>query len=204
MNKFEHHYKAWRKTRINFLKSLIDVQGLRILEMGAGHGQVGEDLSHLGAKVLFAEGRPEHVEAMQDRMPLADVVQTDFDGFWLIPGDFDLVLHWGLLYHLNDWRTSLTCALAHAPYVCLETEVADSNDPFFEIKSEEKGFDQALGGIGSHPTAPMIEYFLGEQGATIVRYDVPSLNAEFHKYDWQVTESKTWNVGQRRFWMIKS
>ena len=34
---------------------------------------------------------------------------------------FDLIVHWGLLYHLYNWKEDLKECLKLADYICLET-----------------------------------------------------------------------------------
>ncbi len=203
---FTHHYNNWRQTRINKVRQILGAdfaKGKTILELACGHGHTGLQLAGEGATVTFAEGRPEHIEALLAKAPDADVIQLDQDKSWDLGRKFDLVIHWGVLYHLDNWKEDLRCTLNHSDLVCMETEVADSSDPKFEIKQSEEGTDQALNGTGSHPSPAMIEEYLTSLGATFVRYDDSDINSLFHHYDWPVRETKQWKPGQRRFWMIR-
>jgi hypothetical protein len=121
-------------------------------------------------------------------------------------GGFDLILHWGVLYHLDDWRRDLKDALDRTSLLCLETEIWDSPDPTFEHKREEssKLYDQALNGIGTIMSASCIEGYLSSLGASVVRYQDADLNAGPMKYDWEEGSiPHGFSMGQRRFWMIR-
>ena len=60
---FAGHYDKWRLVRINKVLELFGVdyfKGKKILELGAGHGDMGAFFCELGANVLCLEGRLEN------------------------------------------------------------------------------------------------------------------------------------------------
>ena len=123
---------------------------------------------------------------------------------WELEKKFDIVIHWGVLYHLNDWKSDLISTLKHSDLIFLESEVSDSDDVNFDLKIKEKdGYDQALDGIGSRPSANNVELFIKNLGFDIERFDDENLNSTFHQYNWKVTNTNTWRHGLRRFWIIK-
>lgn len=208
IEKFEGHYDAWRTSRIRKIESLYGKEffrGKSLLELGCGLGHVGLYFRSLGADVTFADGRSEYIEDIKSRYPEVSTLVLDQDKNWFILKRFDIVIHWGVLYHLNNWQRDLRCALAHAPLLFLETEVCDSDDPTFEIKVDEpaEGYDQALHRTGSRPSAPMIEEHLAALSAAFIRFDDSRINADIHRYDWQIKNTKTWEHGLRRFWLVK-
>ena len=88
--------------------------------------------------------------------------------------------------------------------IFLESEVSDSDDVNFDLKIKEKdGYDQALDGIGSRPSADNVELFIKNLGFDIERFDDENLNSTFHQYSWKVTNTNGWRHGLRRFWIIK-
>lgn len=206
MTGFTHHYDHWRRVRIDKLHKIFGPDffvGKSVMELACGHGDTGRELSELGASVTFVEGRQEHIDVLLGHKPDAETFCVDQDKSWSLDRKFDFVIHWGVLYHLNNWKEDLRCVLEHTNLMTLETEVADSNDPDFEIKVPEKGFDQAINLTGSRPTAAMVEKHLTDLGATFVRYDDADLNSSFHQYNWPVRETKTWKAGRRRFWIVR-
>jgi len=203
---FEGHYSGWRETRIAKLVRIMGSDwfpGKSVLELGAAYGHIGKRMVDLGCStVVCAEGRAEHIERMKQLHPEVTPLHLDLDSKWDLSRQFDLVIHWGVMYHLDDWKDSLARAIQHAPFVCLETEVSATIDPTFDIKVGEFGFDQALNGTGSRPSPAHIEATVMENGATYERYDHSDINFAFHLYDWDSNDGK-WEHGRRRFWMIR-
>ena len=124
------------------------------------------------------------------------------------PVKFDLVIHWGILYHLTNWQQDLASALRHTNLLCLESEVGDSEDPTHDPKVRE-GWpgDSALGeegdSDGSRPSAAHVEKILDDLGCTYTRYDDADLNFHYHKYDWKANNTGLAPAGQRRFWLVR-
>ena len=210
MARFDGHYFEWSARRI---EAIIDWYGgdwfrdKRVLEVGAGYGDIGLAFWQLGADVTWTEGRKEHVDVLRQRLsmvPAERIMLLDAEGGLKLPEGtprFDLVVHLGLLYHLDEWRPSLIDAAEMAPFMVLETEVCDSSDPSVEVKVEEHdGYDQALHGTGSRPSAEMIEGVMAGAGLHYQRLADDRCNASIHVYDWPVTNSKQWKDGQRRWW----
>jgi hypothetical protein len=203
------NYEEWRKKRITLLTEIVGGEewyaGKYILEVGCGLGHVGKYLQTLGAFVTFTEGRKEQVDTMLEEKHNIHLI--DHDKPWAFDHHFDLIIHWGLLYHLANWQQDLKCALAHSNLICLETLVIDSYDPTIEIKMEEDKFriDQSLNGKGTRPSVARLEQFFRNQNCAYTRYDDESLNQAFHAYDWLEGKRPYHDRpfdGLRRFWMI--
>ena len=203
---FTGHYDLWRSKRIAAIIEWFGPRwflGKRVLELGAGYGDIGLVFHGLGADVTFSDGRAEHVETMKQRLPMvnpANIVVMDAEQGIPLPGPFNLIVHLGVLYHLDNWRQSLIDAAKKAPFMVLETEVCDSDDPTLELKVRENGYDQALRGQGTRPSAPMIEKVLTDAGWKHQRLTDDRCNASRHVYDWQVENTGTWRHGVRRWW----
>jgi SAM-dependent methyltransferase len=204
--RFEGHYRDWRRRRAAAIVERYGAELLRgaaVLELGCGYGDIGVMLSVLGAEVTFAEGRREHVDVMRERypsLPAERFVVYDAEQAWPFRDRFDLVLNLGLLYHLDQWERCLVDSLRAADHVVIETEVCDSDDPALVLKVTEEGFDQALSGTGSRPSAAAVERVLRREGFRYQRVADSRCNAAFHRYDWPVTGSGEWEDGLRRFW----
>ena len=204
--RFEGHYAGWRQSRISKIEKIFGklfFQNKSILELGAGFGHIGEHFQSLGSRVSFAEGREENVLILKQKFN--DVYHLNQNDQWNLNKKFDIVIHWGVLYHLDNWKQDLICALNHSKILLLESEVSDSDDPTFEIKvNEHTEYDQSVNGIGSRPSAQNIENAIINLGFTFQRYDDSDLNYDFHVYDWSVTNSNTWRHGLRRFWIVQA
>lgn len=197
--------KQWNSNRLGKLYEILGESwfpGKRILEVAAGHGENGKALAAKGASVLFTEGRELFVNFLKKEGLDAQVL--DLDGAWTLDEQFDLIVHWGVLYHLDKWKESLESALEHAPLVCLETIVSESRELTFELKRKEDGYDQALLGTGTIMSAEYLESHLSSLGATFVRYDDLSLDANgCANYSWFPGEPKIDLNWRRRFWMVR-
>jgi hypothetical protein len=205
---FNGHYDDWRKKRIDKIVSIYGkdfFDGKTILELGAGTGKNGLMFAAMGAKVTYAEARQEHLNVLLSNNPNVETILLDQDAEWNLGRKFDIVIHWGVLYHLDNWKRDLSCTIKHSNLIFLESIVCVSDDPNFEVKLHEEGYDQALHNIGSRPSAPMIESHLNQIGCTFTRYDDGDLNSSSHKYDWVVSETDQRDIamGCRRFWIVK-
>lgn len=204
---FELHFIEWRKARIAKLLSILGEEwfvGKKVLELGCGFGHIGHELKKYNARVTFAEGREEFIDRIRQQNPGSDIYLLDNDLPWEIDDRFDLIIHWGLLYHLKNWKQDLTCCLSHSPLICLETEVVDSDDKTLELQVCENHYDASLHHVGTRPSVASIESFLTESGCRYRRHDDKDLNASYMVYDWAPGSfAGQWQLGYRRFWMIE-
>lgn len=205
---FDGHYDEWRRKRISKMASVLGgyewFKGKKVLELACGHGHVGSSLFDYGADVTLCDGRTEYIEHVRIKFPhLKSYVVDQTQPYFL--GNFDLVIHWGVMYHLpaKFWKQDLSCAANHANLICLETEVCDTEDPSFCIEPQESGYDQSMHSTGIRPSASMVEQEISSLGFKFDRYDDPDLSTPSHYYHWKVEETKTWRGGMRRFWIIR-
>ncbi len=171
-----------------------------LLELGCGHGDNGHEFYKLGAIVTCSDARKEHIDVLKNKYPHleASVVDCDNDN---ITDNYDIILHWGLLYHLNDIERHITNISQRCKVLLLETEVSDSDDTTFYIKTRESGCDQAFNCIGTRPSESYVEKILTNSGFNYKIINDSILNAEFHKYDWDIKNTRKWQHGLRRFWI---
>lgn len=206
-NHFMGHYEYWRMKRVTAIVEYYGeswFRGKKVLELGCGYGDIGHIFATLGAEVVFAEGRAENCEVLRRRYPGSRIYQMNCENEWPFPEDeqFDLILHMGLLYHLNNFEFSLEKCLAHTRRLVLETEVCDSTDPNLILKpiEQSENYDQSLTGQGSRPSAAYLEHFLTVRNWDYEQVKDSRCNAMFHVYDWPVKNTNTWCHGLRRFW----
>lgn len=175
-------------------------QGKTLLEVGCGYGDVGALFSQLGSRVTSSDVRVEHIAIAGGRHPelTCKIVDSDKEK---INQKFDIIVHWGLLYHLTNIESHLADVTANCDYLLLETEVADSSDVDYCVKHAERGCDQAFSNVGSVFSWAMIENLLKKNGLEFLKVTDSVLNAEFHHYDWPVKDDKRHVMGQRCFWI---
>jgi SAM-dependent methyltransferase len=213
---FNLSYNRWRQTRVNKILSIFGNQWDKkeVLELACGYGNIGLYLKSLGANVTFADARQNHLDIVLAKDNTSNVIQIDQDQYWNIHKRFDIIIHFGVLYHLNDWRQDLKCALHHTDNLLLESAVSDSSKEYeCKFYEEEEGGQNAFNSIGSLPSALTIENYINDLGYHFKRFDDIDLNTKRYKYDWVVSDPDLSNIqiksfedkplyGGRRFWWI--
>jgi len=200
---FTGHYEDWRKSRMNAIQKYIHpgyFQSKTLLELGCGYADIGNMFYELGANVTSCDARTEHLDVVKERYPHIKtfVFNGENDD---IAEKYDIILHWGLLYHLSKIEEHLEKVLQKCDVLLLETEVSDSDDPQFYISIDESGFDQAYHNEGIRPSQQFVEKELKKNGFEYKLIKDPIINSTFHVYDWDITNSNTWKGGYRRFWI---
>lgn len=215
--RFMDHYRGWRKTRIDKIEKIFGKEFFKdktILELACGYGDIGKHFKeNLGAKLTFAEGREEHIPFILENNPLSEVIHLNQEEPWLLDEKYDIIIHFGVMYHLENWKQDLECTLKHTDLVILESEIANSDDPKFEQKFiDPESYDQSIheSKKATRPSAGFVESVFEENGFSFIRYDDADLNDGIHKYDWVVTNeatptnsSREVGGGLRRFWVAK-
>ena len=204
MGDFDGHYTQWRESRLNGLdKYLVDdfFNGKKVLELGCARADIAYTLQNKGANVTGCDGRQENLTLANTFYPSVNTFLWDGEKD-PIPEYYTVIVHQGLLYHLNkdSLQTHLTNVLSNCDVLILESEVCDSSD-LDVFEAYEIGYDQALNGVGSRPSESFVEKILAENGFSFKSIKDSILNAVFHTYDWEITNSKEWKHGQRRFWI---
>jgi len=202
---FRGHYIEWRAKRLAAILNHYGPTfflGKTLLELGCGHADIGAFFANLGAKVTCTDARPEHLVVVRRRHPGLKTITANLETEWPL-GSYDIIIHMGVLYHLKNFTGSLEHACQNCRNLILETEVCDSDDPNFVLQTQEAGFDQAMSGIGSRPSAEAIEKVLRACGMSYERITDDRCNSHIHRYNWPVTNTKTWEHGLRRFWFAE-
>ena len=201
--------QEWNEKRLKFILGIWGKDwfpGKRILEVACGRGFFGQEFKKLGAEVVFTDARQMFVDELVNNGYTAQVM--DQDKPWNVTGPFDLVIHFGVLYHLDDWKQDLRCAIETAPLVLLETEATDSLDPTYEQKIREGDhYDQAFNFNATRFSDTHVEAFLTELGVPFTRYDDPAIDVlPIFVYSWKhgVVDGPGYhgNSIRRRMWLI--
>lgn len=199
---FVYHYPGWTASRMSGINKYIDptfFQGKKMLEMGCGWAVNGNEFSKLGCDVTSCDVRQEHLEVARTMYSHLKFLLVDGDDH-IIPPGFDIILHWGLLYHLYDVEAHVKAVSENCNYLLLESEIVDSSEDF-QIVVEERGFDQAFHNKGTHASETRIEAFLTRGGFQFRKIMDPILNFGIHLYDQPIRETKLQIMGNRRFWI---
>lgn len=200
---FRDHYDAWIQSRMNGINKYVRPDFFKnktLLELGGGHAHIGNKFHELGAIVTSSDARKEHIEVASNTYPHIKMLLIDGDKN-SIDSSYDVILHWGLLYHLKEIETHLEQVSQKCNVLLLETEVSNSDDDSFYIQTNESGYDQAFNSLGIRPSPTYVEKVLRKNGFQFKMIKDPILNSSFHVYDWEVDNSKQWYGGLRRFWI---
>lgn len=149
-------FLAINKARLNHLDSLgFFFKGRRVLELGSGIGDITEWLLQKRALVTAVEAREENVAFFEQRFPRVPVFRIDLNcpNFGLEWERFDLVICYGLLYHLRkpmvalDWASQLCRGV-----LLVETCVTSEREDTLSYVIEKDSLTQAVDGVGCRPT----------------------------------------------------
>ncbi len=200
---FSDHYNNWRTSRIEGIKKYIDLnffKGKSMLELGCGYADLGNIFYNFGCSVTSTDARKEHLEIVNKVYPhiYTHILDCDKDKISI---KYDIILHWGVLYHLSNIYDHIKNVCEQTDYLLLETEVADVLDSDTILKVSENGYDQAFNNIGSRPSEQYIEKILTEFNFDFKIIKDPIINSDFHIYDWDITDTKKWKSGLRRYWI---
>lgn len=114
--------------RIKMLDERIGLTGKRVLEIGCFEGVHTAGLARLGAEVTALDVRPANVMKTLTRLAYhgenAQVLQADAEALTIEPGAFDVVFHFGVLYHLVDPVAHLMSLKGVASFIYLDTHIA--------------------------------------------------------------------------------
>jgi hypothetical protein len=211
---FLERYDQWRIKRINKILELYGIdyfKGKTILELGSGLGEIGAFFAEIGANTLCLDGRIQNVNfanLKHRKLPNFKCqhynLEHDFSKF----GRFDLILNFGLLYHLKNVDSHLACCFTMSDDMLLETVVCDSTDPYkIDFCDEDKNSnEESLTGTGSRPSPFYVERIAEEHGFDALRYFTEDLNIDdLYSYNWKHDggEKPGDNYRLRRFWRIK-
>lgn len=199
----------YRMRRANLINKTLEIcgtdwSGKRIIELGGGHGDIGAFFADAGAEVLCVEGRTENanIAKLKHRnIPRFTCVQRNLENDFTDLGKFDLVLHFGLLYHIRNIEEHMWNCTQLGNEMLMELEALDSlDDHKVELVEEDKDiFSLGLTGGGVRPSPLYVKRVFNE-----FEYDVQiitdgKLNYGDHKYDWEHKDDGGVAAYQRRF-----
>jgi SAM-dependent methyltransferase len=182
---------------------------MKVLEVGAGLGHIGDVFEQLGFGVTSTDGRPEYVQRMKARGRASFVLDLDETGVDEV-GDFDLILAFGVLYHLRDPERFVRSCGMKASVLLLETLVSDSPNAICPRVAEAGGWrgkDQALHAYGCRPSPRWVEEACSAAGFDAVRdISSPVGNWVIGRFDWEPRGTGEWKrdgVNLRKMWICE-
>lgn len=157
------HYERLNISRAEVLREILreltQPLGLRTaIDIGCGLGFFSQLMSTLGLQVTAVDGRHENIEEGKKRYPNIRFLCFDVqDPSLLSLGEFDLVLCFGLLYHLEN----PLLAVRHLQAITTQLLIAESvtfpgEEPVMALIDEELHEDQGLNHVAFYPTEPCL------------------------------------------------
>ena len=163
--------KARQSTLLELLRSLKTELELRsALDVGCGIGDFSKFLSEFGFRVLAVDGRPQNVDEARRRHPGIDFTVADADDLCSAKlGAFDLILCFGLLYHLeNPFRTIRQLHSLTKKVLVLEGMCVPDANPTMSLFDEAPVEDQSLNCVAFYPSEACLIKMLYRSGFPFV------------------------------------
>ena len=138
-----------------FLSGLVVQGGVkRVLDVGCGYGYFSNYLKSTKLHVVAVDGRRENVAEAKNRYPDIDFHVYDIENpSCLSLGSFDLVLCFGLLYHLeNPFQAIRHLYALSDPYLLIETMIAPDRSAISLLYEESPSNNQGLNYMAWMPT----------------------------------------------------
>lgn len=127
---------------------------LTALDAGAGVGFFSQTLSECGLQVCGFDGREENVAEARKRYPHIPFAQGDLQERSILAlGQFDLVLCFGLLYHLeNPLQAIRNLHALTGKCLLLESMCIPDEKPSMLLREEPREDDQSLTDVAYYPS----------------------------------------------------
>jgi len=143
---------------------------LSALDVGCGVGYFSKFLADLGFQVAAIDGREENVIEARRRYPEIDFQTRNAEELSQAEiGTYDLVLCFGLLYHLeNPFRAIRNLHSVTNRVLLLESMCAPGDEPSLQLLDEYHADDQGLSYVAFYPTESCLVKMLYRAGFPFV------------------------------------
>jgi FkbM family methyltransferase len=164
------------------VRALKPALGLRTaVDAGCGVGFFAQTLTELGLEARGFDGRFENVVEARKRFPKVEFEYGDIESAEVAAlGTFDLVLCFGLLYHLESPMRAIRHLRAlTGKGLLIESMVVPGDDARMVLREEPSQVDQSLTDMAFYPSEPCLVKMLYRAGFAHV-YRVPRLPEHDH------------------------
>lgn len=180
------------RARLDHLASLgLSWAGKSVLDVGCGVGHFSQAVAQNGCRVVGVDAREENIRVFRERHPHIEARVANVEQDLSALGTFDVVLCYGLLYHLeNPCQALRNLAAVCRDLLIVETIVCDHEQPVAVWDDETKSANQALMGLGCRPSPSLVTLAVNRIGFPLVYAPLdPPRHAEF-EVKW--TNSLAW------------
>jgi FkbM family methyltransferase len=186
------HYLALNKTRGETIRQLLAtvrpvLKLTTALDAGCGLGFFSALLEEAGLAVKGFDGRLENVIEARRRFPRIPFAERDIEDRGIVElGEFDLVLCFGLLYHLeNPMRAIRHLRALTGSGLLLESMCVPGSGSTMMLREEPRQEDQSLTDTAVYPTETCLVKMLYRAGfATVYRVSVMPDHDDFRESEW--------------------
>lgn len=199
---FFYGYGVWTQLRFNRIIKHYGIEffkGKTLLEVGCGTGDFGNRFYEIGAVVTCVDGRSEHIEILNNKHPHLKSYVANLNESLGISDFFDIILHAGTLYHLNDYKSRIKESCAQCNYLILETVVTNSRKDEDSRSEKTELLDASINGKASWPSIIGVETVLTANNFLYTRL-LDELNVGFRKYDGDGVGGNNWYGEYRSLW----
>lgn len=136
------------------------------IDVGCAIGDFSSFLEEKGLRAMGVDGRPENVEEARRRFPGIEFRVFDAEDARVKDlGAFDLLLCFGLLYHLeNPFRVVRNLCAMTTKIALIESMCPPGARPVLELQDEGDGEDQSLNLVAFYPSEPCLVKMLYRAG----------------------------------------
>jgi SAM-dependent methyltransferase len=169
------------------------------LDVGCGVGYFAKFLSDLGFQVIAVDGREENATEAKRRYPeITFLTKNAEDPSLLEVGNFDFVLSFGLLYHLeNPFRAIRNFHSLTRKLLLVESMYIPGNDTSLQLLDEGHADNQGLNHVAFYPTESCLVKMLYRAGFPFVyRFEKLPGDAQFITTVWR-KRSRTFLAASR-------
>lgn len=161
--------------RRSFIKPLLEELRTKLhissaVDVGCGVGHFSKFLNDCGFRVTAIDGREQNIEECKRRYPEITFRQKNVEDLYPEQlGRFDLVLCFGLLYHLeNPFRAIRNLYSLTEQVLLVESMCAPGTNPTMELLDEHKLINQGLHHVAFYPTESCLVKMLYRAGFPFV------------------------------------
>jgi len=173
--------------RTNVLDSILEDLKLQdseirsCLDAGCGVGYFSKFLKEKRFDVTSFDIKEENIIEAKKRVKDVDFFVDDLENLKNIKGNFDLVLCFGLLYHLeNPLKALRNLAKLTKKYLIIESMIIPDNKPTALLVKEEQELDQSKNYVALVPSEKLINLFLKLLDFKVYRIDLKYYKFNIH------------------------
>jgi hypothetical protein len=200
-----NYHPEWVESRTRFITNYFnhDLTNKTVLELGAFNGDIGGNLAKLGARITSAEGRKQNLLLGRRRYPKHNWMHVDLDiEEWAFDEKYDIIIHFGVLYHLKNPDFYLREAQKRCNHFFLESEVLDNSDKeITNIRPSKYAESEGACGQGLNCECQLSTRYIENRLTNFKRFDLEELNGGMHYYNWESKNDNSYKIGRRRFWV---